>query len=1051
MIHRIIEWSLNNRVIVIALFLGIGGFGYWALLHTPIDAIPDVSENQVIVFTDWAGRSPQEVEDQITYPLVTNLQGLPGVKIVRANSAFSFSMINIIFEDNVELYWARTRILERLNVVQSQLPEGVTPTLGPDATGVGQVFWYTLESDKYNLKELRTMQDWFVRYQLNSVVGVAEVASVGGHVQQYQIDVDPNELRGYGMPVSKVIEAVKKSNTNVGGNVVEQSGQWAIVRGIGLIESIADVENIVIGSSNGTPIYVKNVAEVKIGDAFRVGALDKNGKEAVGGVVIARYGVNTLEVIDAAKRKIKEIEVGLPEGVTIVPFYDRTQLINRATDTLKWTLIEELLLVTIVMVVFLAHFRSVLIVTIPLPLAVLMSFSFMYFMGITSNIMSLAGIAIAIGVLVDAGIVVTENAFRFIEKNNIDPKDKKAVWNSVLESTKLVGRPVFFSMAIIILAFIPVFALEGREGKLFHPLAFTKTFAMIGSTIIAVSLVPVLCTFLLGGKMRSERSNPLMRILQKLYEPALLFALRNRVIAVSIALTLFLGAVYAGSTIGSEFMPNLNEGDLMYMPVTDPAISMNEALKILQQEDRIIKSFPEVEWAVGKVGRADTSTDPAPVSMNETIIHLKPKSEWRPGVTRESLIVEMDNALKLPGVTNIWTQPIIGRIEMLATGIRTEIGIKIFGDDLETLEKLSNEVADAVKEVPGAADIYPEKVIGTPYLDIDINRRAAARYGIDVNMINEAIEKGIGETNLSITIEGRERFPIRVRYAPEFRDSVENIGQIPLVLPGGMSIPLSQVAEIRSVSGASMIASENGLLKGTVLLNVRGRDLGSFVAEADQVVKQKVKMPGGYFITWSGQFENQQRAKQRLLLVIPLVLVVIFGLLYITYNSAVEAAHVLLAVPFALTGGVYLQWLLGYNFSVAVWVGFIALFGTAVQTGVVMVIYLEEAVQKKKEELGFLDKKALLDAVIEGALLRLRPKVMTVTTVVAGLLPIMWSTSTGAEVMKPLATPVLGGMVSSLLHVLIITPVIFYWIQEKRLVRSSELQVTSESENEDVK
>ncbi len=1033
MIHKIIEWALKNRGIVLALFLGIAGFGYWALVHTPIDAIPDVSENQVIVFTDWAGRSPQEVEDQITYPLVTNLQGLPGVKVVRASSAFSFSMINIIFEENVELYWARTRILERLNVVRGQLPADVTPTLGPDATGVGQVFWYTLESDKYSLRELRTMQDWFVRYQLNSVKGVAEVASVGGYVQQYQIDVDPNLLRSYGMPISKIIEAVQKSNNNVGGNVVEQSGQWAVVRGIGLIESTADVENIVIGSSNGTPVYVKNVANVKIGDSFRVGALDKNGKEAVGGVVIARYGVNTLDVIEATKKKIKEIEVGLPEGVKVVPFYDRTQLINRATSTLTRTLIEELILVTLVHILFLFHFRSILIVSIPLPLAVLMSFLFMYFMGISSNIMSLSGIAIAIGVLVDAGIVVTENAFRYIEKNEVDTNDKQAIWHAVLESTKLVGRPVFFSMAIIILAFIPVFALEGREGKLFHPLAFTKTFAMIAATIIAVTLVPVLCTFLLRGKMHSEDSNPVMRFLQKLYKPALIAALKNRFVAVLIALALFSGAVFLAVGIGSEFMPNLNEGDLMFMPVTDPAISMGEALKLIKKQDEIIASFPEVEHAVGKIGRADSSTDPAPVNMNETIIHLKPKEEWRAGVTRESLISEMDSKLKMPGVTNIWTQPIINRIEMLATGIRSEIGVKIFGNDLKILEKLSNEVAAAVSTVDGAKDVYPEKVIGTPYIDIDINRQAAARYGIDVGMINDAIEKGIGETNLSTTIEGRQRFPIRVRYAPEFRDKVENIGQIPLVLADGMTIPLSQVADIRTTDGASMIQSENGLLKGTVLLNVRGRDIGSFVAEADAIVKQKVQLPAGYYISWSGQFENQQRAKQRLLLVVPIVLIVIFGLLYMTYNSAVEAAHVLLAVPFALTGGVYLQWLLGYNFSVAVWVGFIALFGTAVQTGVVMVIYLEEAVDKKRKKLGALTRGDLFDAIVEGALLRLRPKVMTVTTVVAGLLPIMWSSSTGAEVMKPLATPVLGGMVSSLLHVLIITPVIFYWIHGHRL------------------
>jgi Cu(I)/Ag(I) efflux system membrane protein CusA/SilA len=1042
MINRIITWSLNNRVIVLAMAIGLAGAGFWALRNTPVDAIPDVSENQVIVFTDWAGRSPQEVEDQITYPLVTNLQGLPGVKVVRASSAFSFSMINIIFEDSIELYWARTRILERLNVIGGQLPEGVTPTLGPDATGVGQVFWYTLESENHSLRELRTIQDWFVRYQLNSVKGVAEVASVGGYVQQYQIDIDPDKMRGYSMPISTVIAAVKKSNTNVGGNVVSQSGRWAVVRGVGLVESVQDVENIVIGSSNGTPIYVKNVAKVQLGDAFRVGALDKNGKEAVGGVVIARYGVNTLEVIESTKRKIKELEIGLPEGVTIVPFYDRTQLINRATDTLKWTLIEELLLVALAHIIFLFHFRSILIVSIPLPLAVLTSFLFMYLMGITSNIMSLAGIAIAIGVLVDAGIVVTENAFRYIEKHKIDTKDRKAVWDAVLISTKLVGRPVFFSMAIIILAFVPVFALEGREGKLFHPLAFTKTFAMVAATIIGITLVPVLCTYLLGGKMHSEGSNPIMRFLRSLYKPLLVTALRNRVATVVIALLLFGTAVLTASSIGSEFMPDLNEGDLMYMPVTDPAISMEEALKLLAMQDKILASFPEVEHAVGKAGRAESSTDPAPVNMNETVIHLKPKSEWRAGMTRNDLIAEMDKKLKFPGVTNIWTQPIINRIEMLATGIRSEIGVKIFGKDLATLEKLSAETADVLRGIDGARDVYPERVIGTPYIDIDIDRQAAAKFGIGVGMINEVIEKGIGETNLSTTIESRERFPIRVRYAPEFRNNIAKIGKLPLITGDGMTVPLEQVADIRTVTGASMIQSENGLLKGTVLLNVRGRDIGSFIGEADGILKKNVNLPAGYYFSWSGQFENQQRATERLLLVVPIVLIVIFGLLYQTYNSGVEAAHILLAVPFALTGGVFLQWLLGYNFSVAVWVGFIALFGTAVQTGVVMVIYLDEAVQKKRKELGYLDKDSLREAVIEGALLRLRPKVMTVTTVVAGLLPIMWSSSAGSEIMKPLATPVLGGMVSSLLHVLIVTPVIFYWIHEWRLKRENKEEPT---------
>ncbi|MEZ5426425.1 MAG: CusA/CzcA family heavy metal efflux RND transporter [Pyrinomonadaceae bacterium] len=1038
MVQTLIEWSLKNRIIIIAVYIGLAIWGYWALIHTPIDAIPDVSDNQVIVFTDWAGRSPQEVEDQVTYPLVTNLQGLPGVRTVRAGSAFSFSMINIIFEDGVDLYWARTRVLERLNLVAKQMPEGVVPTLGPDATGVGQIFWYTLESDQHDLRELRTIQDWFVRYQLNSVPGVAEVASVGGYVQQYQIDVDPDKLRGFSIPLSRVVEQVKRSNNNVGGNVVEQSGQWAVVRGIGLIESVADVENIVVGESGGTPIYVRNIASVKIGDAFRTGALDKNGREAVGGVVIARYGVNSLETIGAVKRKIDELKVGLPAGVSVVPFYDRTQLIKRATGTLQWTLIEELLLVTLAHIVFLAHFRSILIVTIPLPLAVLISFLFMHYLGITSNIMSLSGIAIAIGVLVDAGIVVMENAFRFMEKRGIDPKDRKAVFETVLESTKLVGRPVFFSMAIIILAFIPVFSLTGQEGKLFHPLAFTKTFAMVGATVIAVSLVPVLCTYLLGGKFHSEDSNPVMRFLHRLYRPALGWALRHRPATLLMAFLLFCGAVYLANGIGKEFMPPLNEGDLMFMPVTDPAVSIDEALKLLSRQDEIIKSFPEVEWAVGKAGRAETSTDPAPVNMNETIIHLKPKSEWRPGVTRQSLIEEMDAALKMPGVTNIWTQPIINRIEMLSTGIRSEVGIKIYGDDLKKLEEISRRVAEVVKEVPGAADVYPEQITGAPYIDIDINRRAAARYGIDVGMIQEAIEKGIGEQNLSVTIEGRNRFPVRVRFAPEFRRDAEAIGRLPLLMPGGMTVPLSQVAEIRTTVGASMIQSENGLLKGTVLLNVRGRDVGGFVDEANRAVIDQVKLPTGYYIDWSGQFENQQRARDRLLIVVPIVLVIIFGLLYLTYHSAIEAAHVLLAVPFALTGGVYLLRLLDYNFSVAVWVGFIALFGTAVQTGVVMVIYLEEAVAKKKKELGLLTRKDLLEAITEGALLRLRPKVMTVSTIVAGLLPIMWSTSTGSEVMKPLATPVLGGMISSLLHVLIVTPVIFYLIHERRLNEETE-------------
>ena len=1038
MINWIIDWSVKNRVIVLAVYIAIAAAGYWALTRTPIDAIPDVSDNQVIVFTDWPGRSPKEVEDQVTYPLVTNLQGLPGVRTVRASSAFSFSMINVIFEDDVELYWARTRILERLNLVSRDLPEGVTPTLGPDASGLGQIYWYTLESDTMSLRDLTTLQDWFVRYQLNSTPGISEVATVGGFVQQYQIDVDPNRLRAFNVPLSRVVEAVERSNNNVGGNVVEQAGEWTVVRGLGLVESVADVENIVIGADNGTPIYVRNIGEVKLGNAFRTGSLDKNGKEAVGGVVIMRYGVSALEAIDAIKKKIDEITPGLPEGVRLVPFYDRTDLIHRTADTLKWALIEEFVLVTLVNLLFLAHFRSIFIVTIPLPMAALISFLFMYFAGVTSNIMSLAGIAIAVSDLVDAGIVVTENAYRSIEKEGGRITDREHIWRIVRDASKMVGRPIFSSMAIIVVAFIPVFALTGQEGKLFHPLAYTKSFAMVAAAIMGITLVPVLCGFLLKGRLKPEEANPIMRILRRFYKPLLEKALNHRVATVILALIFFIGAMVATTGIGSEFMPPLNEGDLLYMPVTDPAVSLDEATRILSKQNEIIAAFPEVEWAVGKAGRAETSTDPAPTNMNETIIHLKPESLWRSGMTREKLVAELDAALQMPGVTNIWTQPIINRIDMLATGIRSEVGIKIFGNDLNTLEQLSRKIAAAAQTVEGAANVYPEQIGGAPYLDIDIDRTAAARYGIDVAEIQEVIEKGIGEVNITTTIEGRNRFPIRVRYAPEYRRDPEAIGKIPLITASGATVPLADVAKIEKVEGPSMIQSENGLLRGTVLLNVRGRDIGSFVEEADRVIKRDVQMPGGYYFAWSGQYENQQHARSRLLVVVPIVILIIFATLYLTYHSFLEAAHVLLAIPFALTGGFYLLWMMQYNFSVAVWVGFIALFGAAVQTAIVMVVYLEEAVARKKEDLGKLDKKSLLDAVMEGALLRLRPKVMTVTTILAGLLPIMWSTGAGGEVMRPLAIPVFGGMVSSLLHVLIVTPVVFYWLRLFELSREEQ-------------
>ena len=1033
MINKLIEWSLNNRFLILIAYVFLAAWGYWALLRTPIDAIPDLSENQVIVFTDWPGRSPQEVEDQVSYPLTVNLQGLPSVKTVRSSSAFGFSMINIIFDDAVDVYFARTRVLERLNLASSFLPAGVVPTLGPDATGVGQVFWYTVDGP-YDPGTLRSLQDWFIRYQLNSVPGVAEVASIGGFVRQYQIDVDPMKLRAFNIPMRMVFEAVERSNNNVGAKVVEANNMEYVVRGIGLIESVKDIEDIVLSSVNGTPVYVRNVASVQVGPEFRRGILDKGGRDAVGGVVVIRYGANALAVIDAVKAKIEAMQSGLPKGVRIESFYDRSSLIRHAVETLRSALIEEIILVTLAHVIFLWHFRSILIVTIPLPLAVVISFLFMHYSGMSSNIMSLGGIAIAIGVLVDAGIVMTENVIRHAENYAQEHGEYRSkIGEITLNAARIVGRPIFFSMAIIILAFVPVFALTGMEGKLFHPLAFTKTFAMAGSTIIAVTLVPVLCTFLIRGRLHREEHNPVMRILRGIYAPALRFALKHRVLTLGSALLLFGSALYLARSIGSEFMPPLDEETAMWMPVTDPSISLTQAAELMRIQDEIIRQDPAVAGVVGKIGRAETSTDPAPINMSETIVTFKPKDQWPAGLTKDGILQRLDDKLRMPGVTNIWTQPIRNRIDMLSTGIRTQVGVKVFGSDLQTIEKKSAEIERVLHDVRGAADLYAERITGAPYLEIHIDRSAAARYGINVGDAQDVIESAIGGKNLTFTIEGRQRFPVRVRYARDFRENLEAMKDVLVAAPNGTQVPLKDIAGIGIAMGPSMITSENGLLRGTVLMNVRGRDVGGFVDDARKAVAARVSMPPGYYVEWSGQYENQIRAKERLQIVIPIVLLIIFILLYMTYGSAKEALHVLLAVPFALTGGIFLLKYLGYNFSVAVWVGFIALFGTAVQTGVVMVIYLEEAVRRKTAAAGKLTIEGLHEAVMEGALLRLRPKVMTVATVVAGLLPIMWSVRTGAEVMKPLATPVLGGMLSSLIHVLIVTPVIFTTIREREL------------------
>ncbi len=1033
MINRMIEFSLKNRWLVIAVYAAFACGGYWALLRTPIDAIPDLSENQVIVFTDWAGRSPQEVEDQITYPLTVNLQGLPHVRTVRSASAFGFSMVNVIFEDSVDIYFARTRVLERLSLAGSFLPTGVTPMMGPDATGVGQVFWYTVEGP-YDSGTLHSLQDWFIKYQLNSVPGVAEVASVGGFVKQYQIDLDPTKLRAYNVPLKDVVTAVQGSNNNVGAKVIEVGSTEDMVRGIGLIRGLKDIEDISLGAYNGTPVTVGNVASVQLGPEFRRGVLDKDGREAVGGVVIIRYGANAREVIAALKQKINEIQPGLPAGVHVVPFYDRSILIDHAVDTLRHALIEEIILVTLAHVLFLWHFRSILVVTIPLPLAVLGAFLFMHGAGISSNIMSLGGIAIAIGVLVDAGIVMTENVIRQAEEYEREHGHyQEHIWEITLNAARLVGRPISFAMVIIILAFVPVFALTGMEGKMFHPLAFTKTFAMVCSTILAITLVPVLCTFLIRGRLHREDENPIMHVLRSIYRPTLSWALRHRIATLSAALVLFLAAVYTATTIGSEFMPPLDEETALFMPITDPRISLTAATEILRQQDRIIAADPQVTMVVGKVGRAETSTDPAPINMSETTITFKPKDQWPKGTTKDAILARLDDKLQIPGVTNIWTQPIRNRIDMLSTGIRTQIGIKVFGPDLRVIEQLSEQIKEVVQQIPGATDLYAERITGAPYLEMTVDRPAADRYGLNVADVQDVIEASIGGKNLTTTIEGRQRFPVRVRYARDFRENPQQLGDVLVTGSNGAQIPLSDVVKIKTTMGPSMISSENGLLRGSVLLNVRSRDVGGFVDQARRTVAEQVKMPAGYYVEWSGQYDSQISARKRLEMVIPIVLLVIFVLLYRTYGSAKEAAHVLLAVPFALTGGVFLVKLLHLNFSVAVWVGFIALFGTAVQTGVVMVIYLEEAVARRTALDGRLTVTSLHEAVMEGALLRLRPKVMTVATVVAGLLPLLWSTRTGAEFMRPLAAPVLGGMVSSLLHVLIVTPVIFTWLREREL------------------
>jgi Cu(I)/Ag(I) efflux system membrane protein CusA/SilA len=1100
MINHLIAWSLRNRFLVICGFLILTAWGVRSLYHTPVDAIPDLSENQVIVFADWAGRSPEEVEDQVTYPLSVNLQGLAGVKTVRAVSMFGFSLITVIFQDEVDNYFARARVLERLNYLTTLMPQGVTPQLGPDATGLGWVYQYYLEVDPssatnsgYDLGQLRAIQDWFVRYQLNAVQGVAEVASIGGFVKQYQIEVSPVKMRAAGVMLADVMNAVRDSNLNVGGKVIEENGMEFVIRGVGLVKRLEDLENIVLKSVNDTPVYLRDIATVQLGGDFRRGTLDINGREVVGGIVVMRTGENAMEVIRRVKERIAQIQPGLArQGITIRPFYDRSELINRTIDTLKHALIEEIVLVTLAHIIFLFHFRSILIVTIPLPASILISFILMNQFGISSNIMSLAGIAIAIGVLVDAGIVMTENVIRHCERAE-DEKARAAVekgsggeeappsevalshalprphtparltvgetWSVVLSASQHVGRPIFFAMAIILLAFLPVFVLSGQEGKLFHPLAWTKTFAVVGATILAVTLVPVMCALFIRGPFHSEDRNWVMRFLMWLYEPALDWALRwRKTVLLGAFAILVVSQVMAWGLprgwqrhvekhapalakltqgFGREFMPTLNEGSLLFMPVLLPSTSLTEVKRIMAWQDTVISQLPEVASVGGKLGRAETATDPAPVEMIETTIMLKPEAQWRPGMTRQKLIAELTEKLSaLPGYVPGFLQPIENRILMISTGIRAQVGVKILGDDLDVLQRVAFDVERVVQRVPGAVGVAPSRVQAKPYIEIEPDRVAIARYGLSVRDVMDVVETGIGGMNLTTTIEKRERYPIQVRLERHERDDLEQLGEILVPTATGAFIPLGQLATIRRVICPSELASENGRLRLFVQANVQDRDLGGFVEEIRERIRSDIEpeLPPGVTIEYSGQYENQLHAEQTLRVIVPVVILVIFLLLYLVYHSVKEAAHVVLAIPFALSGGVFLQWWLGYNFSVAVWVGYIALFGIAIQTGVVMVVYLEEYLAKKQAERGdAFNRDDLIQAVKDGAKLRLRPKVMTVATTIASLLPIMWSTRPGAEVMQPLAAPVIGGTISSLVHILIVTPVIFAWLREREL------------------
>ncbi len=1038
MIEKLIEASARNKLLVL-LLVGIGvAWGVWSLFNSPLDAIPDLSDVQVIIFTEWPGRSPDIIEDQITYPIASSLLAAPKVKFVRGQSFFGLSFVYVIFQDETDMYWARSRVLEYMNEIEARLPEGVTATLGPDATGVGWVFEYALvdTTGRWNLADLRSLQDWYMKYWLESVPGVAEVASVGGFVKQYQIEIDPNKLLAYNIPIQKVIRAVRESNNDVGGRVLEISSTEFMVRGRGYIKSVADLEEIALATGdNGTPILLQNVATIHLGPEMRRGIAELDGKgEVVGGIVVMRYGENALKVIDRVKQKIEQIKPALPAGVEVVTTYDRSELIHRSIDTLTEKLIEEIIIVSLVCILFLFHLRSALVVILMLPVAIVFSFIPMYYMGLTTNIMSLGGIAIAIGAMVDAAIVMIENAHKRLEQaHHKGPLTGKDRFDVLIKAAKEVGRPLFFSLLIITVSFIPVFTLEAQEGRLFKPLAYTKTFAMFFASFLSLTLVSVLMVMLIRGKITPESKNPLNRILIKLYDPIVRFVLRLKKSTIIAAAIILIVTIPIFLQLGTEFMPPLNEGTLLYMPTSIPGMPASEAKKILHTQNKILASFPEVERVFGKVGRARTATDSAPLSMVETTITLRPKEEWRPGMTWDKLVEEMDRKLKFPGMANIWWMPIQTRTEMLATGIRSNLAVKVFGPDLSEIERIAVKIEHALQNFPGTRSAFAERTTGGYFVDFIVNRKESARYGLTVGDVENIIQTAIGGMNITHTIEGKERYPVNLRYPRELRDDIEKLRRVLVPTPTGAQVPITQLADIRPTTGPPMIRSEAGEKVGFVFVDVVHKDYGRYVHEAQEHIMRTVDIPPGYTLAWAGQYQYLIRLQDRLKLVVPVTVLIIFILLYFNFRSVPKTLIVLLSVPFSLVGAFWFLWILGYNTSVAVWVGIIALAGVAAETGVVMILYLDEFYDRDHREGRLRSLHDLVKAITGGAVQRVRPKMMTVTAIMAGLLPIMWSTGTGADVMKRIAAPMIGGMVTSTILTLVVIPVIYALWREWQL------------------